>query len=295
MTEKLYLTEAIVLSTTAYQEADAIVRFLAPEHGLVSAVARGARRPTSKRAGKLQPFAHVRVQLHRGRTLDTVVQVESIDLHPGILQSFERMLAAEAACELARKVIQENQSAPVFFRMLVGFLARVERDQPLAAMVRALAFELGSLGVIGFEPRILACAACGFPVAGHASIDIGRGGLICGSCGGGADESTAGVHDASIASVEMEAVATGSGELTGDEVKFLQVLFRSAGAFVAAPAPPAGGAGARRRSLRLDRKKLRLAFTFINTYLRDHLSIELASNRLLEEALFAALEREKQM
>ena len=76
---RLYRDRAVVLRQHKLGEADRIVTLLTREHGLVRAVAKGVRRTRSKFGSRLEPFAHIDVQLHPGRNLDIVTQVQAID------------------------------------------------------------------------------------------------------------------------------------------------------------------------------------------------------------------------
>ena len=72
---RLYRDRAVVLRQHKLGEADRIVTLLTRDHGLVRAVAKGVRRTRSKFGSRLEPFAHIDVQLHPGRNLDIVTQV----------------------------------------------------------------------------------------------------------------------------------------------------------------------------------------------------------------------------
>ena len=74
---RLYRDRAVVLRQHKLGEADRIVTLLTRDHGLVRAVAKGVRRTRSKFGARLEPFAHIDVQLHPGRNLDIVTQVQA--------------------------------------------------------------------------------------------------------------------------------------------------------------------------------------------------------------------------
>ena len=75
----------MVLRTQKLGEADRIIWLLTSEHGQIRSVAKGVRRTTSKFGARLEPFSVVDVQLHRGRSLDTIIQVETIASHGELL------------------------------------------------------------------------------------------------------------------------------------------------------------------------------------------------------------------
>src|SRR5438105_15504099 len=75
----LYRDQGVVLRTIKLGEADRIVTILAQGHGKVRAVAKGIRKSTSRFGARLEPTSHVALQCYRGRELDVVTQVETID------------------------------------------------------------------------------------------------------------------------------------------------------------------------------------------------------------------------
>ena len=61
-------TEAIILRRTNYGEADRILNVLTPEHGKVSAIAKGVRKAKSKLAGGLELFAVSDITILKGKS-----------------------------------------------------------------------------------------------------------------------------------------------------------------------------------------------------------------------------------
>ena len=81
-------TEAIVLRSIRYGEADRILHLYTPAHGRLSAIAKGARRARSRFGARLEPFFHVRAVLHEGRSdLLTVTGVDTVSAHAAAARS----------------------------------------------------------------------------------------------------------------------------------------------------------------------------------------------------------------
>ena len=72
-------TEAIVLRQQVFGEADRILTLLTPDRGKLAAIAKGVRRPSSRKAGHLDLFMRADVLLAIGRNLDIVNQAQAID------------------------------------------------------------------------------------------------------------------------------------------------------------------------------------------------------------------------
>src|ERR1700686_479486 len=121
---RLYRDRAVVLRQHKLGEADRIITMLTRDHGLVRAVAKGVRRTRSKFGARLEPFAHIDVQLHPGRKLDVVTPVQLVDTFAAdIIDDYARYTAACAVLETAERLAGvEGAPAPRLYRLTVGAL-----------------------------------------------------------------------------------------------------------------------------------------------------------------------------
>src|SRR5699024_6172232 len=102
---KLYRDEAIVLRTHKLGEADRIVTMLTRRYGQVRGVAKGVRRTSSKFGARLETFSVIDVQLHIGRSLDVITQVETLAPHGRALGAdYSRYTTATAMVEAAARL-----------------------------------------------------------------------------------------------------------------------------------------------------------------------------------------------
>ena len=96
----LYVDDGIVLRTQDLGEADRIVTILTRRTGRVRAVGKGVRRTKSRFGARLEPFTHVDLQLHTGRSLDYVTQADTVRAYGETLSAddvFEAFQLAPAA------------------------------------------------------------------------------------------------------------------------------------------------------------------------------------------------------
>ena len=163
-------------------EADRIVTLLTREHGLVRAVAKGVRRTRSKFGSRLEPFAHIDVQLHPGRNLDIVTQVVSIDAFAtDIVSDYGRYTSACAVLETAERLAGEERApAPALHRLTVGALRAVaDATRPRELVLDA--YLLRAMGIAGWAPSLTECARCAAP-GPHRAFHIAAGGSVCTHC-----------------------------------------------------------------------------------------------------------------
>ncbi len=91
MGSRFLTTEALILGSMRYREADRIVTLYTRDRGRLGALAKGVRRTKSKVGGRLEPFSLVRVSLYSGRSLYTIVGVDTLRTFQGVRDELFRM------------------------------------------------------------------------------------------------------------------------------------------------------------------------------------------------------------
>jgi DNA repair protein RecO (recombination protein O) len=181
----LYRDEGVVLRTIKLGEADRIVTLMALGHGKVRAVAKGIRKTTSKFGARLEPTSRVAFQCYRGRELDVVTQVETIEANRHLREEYALLTHAIPMLEAVDQVAPEREPNPAVYRMLTGALRTLaERRSPLVTP----AFFWKLLSLEGVHPMIEGCARCGTEGddAELTAFDLDEGGTLCRPCARGA-------------------------------------------------------------------------------------------------------------
>ena len=191
----LYRDTGVVLRLHKLGEADRIVTLLTHHHGKVRATAKGVRRTTSRFGARLEPFGHVDVQLHTGRSLDIVTQVQTVDAFGGeLVGDYARYTAACAVLETADRLTpEEGTPARELFLLLVGALRGLTQGRRDPHLVLD-AFLLRAMAVAGWAPALTDCARCGeapddaadahgVATPGyHRRFSAAAGGAVCERC-----------------------------------------------------------------------------------------------------------------
>lgn len=198
-------TDAVVLRTLRYGESDAILALLTPGLGRVSAIAKGARKPTSKQGGRLQPGVRLHATLAEGRgDLMTLRGTQVIDAGAGLWMDGYRLRAAGCVLEAALRVVPEHEDAEAAYNLITRALALIAaapaRDEPPRLDPYVLGTQAKLLATSGLVPHLASCAACGGPppLEGFSAT---AGGAVCGACyvGSGAETLEPAAADALVA------------------------------------------------------------------------------------------------
>jgi DNA repair protein RecO (recombination protein O) len=183
-TRGLYRDQGVVLRTIKLGETDRIVTLLTRGHGRVRAVAKGVRKPGSRFGARLEPTSHVALQCYRGRELDVITQVETIDANRPLREHYGCLTHAVSMLEAVDQVAQEREPNPALYRMLSNALQTLARE-PSPLISAAFFWKLLSLE--GFQPMLDACVRCAEePAAGERfeAFDLDDGGVLCARCAG---------------------------------------------------------------------------------------------------------------
>jgi DNA repair protein RecO (recombination protein O) len=184
-------TPAIVLKVTPYSETSKIVRLLTREHGLVSALARGARRAKSPTGAGLDLFAVgvAAVRMKATTDLHTLTGFDLVRAHPRLAGDVARFGAAAVLAELALKCAPAEPHPELYERLEEG-LDALDRADAAEGDAAALAACWRLVGALGFEPALDRCAVCGAPVEAPVTFSAAQGGALCRSHRGEGAEHT---------------------------------------------------------------------------------------------------------
>jgi DNA repair protein RecO (recombination protein O) len=179
-------TDAIVLRSIRYGEADRVLHLYTPGHGRVPAIAKGSRRARSRFGGRLEPFFQLRTILHEGRSeLRTVTAAETLAGHRRLREHEASLDAAARACDAVSRLFETEQPHPGVYHLLANELALLDADPANATTANQLAFRLKLLLAAGLSPQLDGCASCG--ERDHlAAFSPAAGGVVCGACEGAA-------------------------------------------------------------------------------------------------------------
>ena len=157
---------------------------LTRQHGQVRAVAKGVARTNSRFGGRLQPFNLVDLQLHKGRNLDTVTQVQTLEAYAGpIMGNYSAYTCAATMAETTQRLTEEvnaYEGANSQYLLLVGALNALARARHPSGLVLD-SYLLRSLSLAGWAPSCFDCALCGAK-GPHEYFSVQNGGALCESC-----------------------------------------------------------------------------------------------------------------
>ncbi len=159
-------------------EADRILTLFTPEHGKVRAVAKGIRKPRSRKAGHLELFTCARLLLAVGRDLDIITQAEGLDPYRPLRDDLLRGAYGAYMVELLDRFTPDAEENAELYQLLRQGLSWAASAADLALAARY--YELHLLGLAGYQPQLRRCVVCGRALAAEDQFfSTLEGGVVC--------------------------------------------------------------------------------------------------------------------
>lgn len=154
-----FRVEAVVLKHNDQGEADRMLTLYSRERGKLRALAKGARKMRSRKAGHVEPFTHVSLLLAKGRNWYIVSQAEAVDTFNALREDLETVGHASYIIELLDKFTYEEEENRGIYRLLVKTLTRLNRGDEITVVLRY--YEIRLLDLLGFRPELQTCVVSG--------------------------------------------------------------------------------------------------------------------------------------
>jgi DNA repair protein RecO (recombination protein O) len=185
-----YRTEAIVLRSMRFSEADRILHLYTADRGRIGAIAKGVRKTKSRFGARLEPLSHVELMLHQGSgELQTITGVELLRSHRAAREDAYRLNVGLIGAEAMLRLFGEPEANDRAFAALARFLDLLdeapirETRPPVDAL--ALSFQLKLLWLAGYLPHLTSCVECG--AEGElVGFSARAGGAVCAAHAAGA-------------------------------------------------------------------------------------------------------------
>lgn len=143
-----FKTEAIVLKKRNFSESDRLLTIFTRDFGKLTILAKGARRPGSRKAGHLELGNWCKVFVARGKNIDILTEVE-LKRAFGIADFREdKANKIYHVLEIIENLTVDHQKNPGAFILLVKFLKKIETDKNFNLL--SIVFKIKLLAALGF-------------------------------------------------------------------------------------------------------------------------------------------------
>lgn len=184
-----HCSKGIVLSIENFGEADRYVQFYTKDWGMISVLAKSARKSKRRYVGGLDLFCHNEISL-RGDPKDRpyLNELSVLNSFPKLREDLDKVLVAGKLAQWIKKLADTPTPMPHIYSLLGQSLALIEKEtQSEKLELLNCIFKLKLLSLLGLKPRVDVCAKCESEEDIEGIFDLNSGGLLCRGCSPKAD------------------------------------------------------------------------------------------------------------
>jgi DNA repair protein RecO (recombination protein O) len=181
-----YRATGINLKSMALGEHDRLLTILTKEHGLVKAIAPGARKHRSSMAGRSGLFVVNDLLIASGRSMDRITQAEITQSFVGLGKNLAKLTAAQYLAELSLFQALVGHPQEELFLLLTEHLLRLQQVNGVKHILACLnhgTYHL--LAIAGVAPQVHSCCLSQQPITlmpeyskWQAGFSIAGGGVV---------------------------------------------------------------------------------------------------------------------
>jgi DNA repair protein RecO (recombination protein O) len=176
--ERTYRSEAIVLRRTDIGEADRLLTLYSREYGKIRAVAKGARKPQTRKTGHVELFMRTAFMFAQGKSIDIITQAELIEAYPALRQDLVRTTYAAYCAELLDGLTADEDRDVRKYSLLADGLGWIAESDDLRMAARY--YELRLLALAGYQPQLFHCVSCNEKITEQDQFFSAElGGILC--------------------------------------------------------------------------------------------------------------------
>ena len=188
MKGKGYYTRGLISRCTNYKDSDIIFTLLSENDGIQNFIARGAKKPTSKLSGHIEPINFVEIYYTSKSDLPAVSQVQSINSFMKIKSKYNLLIRSQYLVELSEKFFSDDANNNSQLKILTETIDQLSKTEHPDLIIMVYEFEL--LKSYGFGLRIFECLNCSKSLKKSSNyFSYTNGGFYCESCLGNAHSS----------------------------------------------------------------------------------------------------------
>ncbi|GAB6182602.1 DNA repair protein RecO [Thermodesulfovibrio hydrogeniphilus] len=176
-----YFTEAIVLKSNPYGEADLIVTYFTKNYGLLNLFAKSPRKIKSRFGSSLEPLTYSRISfIGREERLQRIIQSDIIHSFQKIREDYRLFLKAAEGLKLINRIMPKREPNSELFSILLKTLFSIEKTQKPGNYI--LFLKTKTLDILGYLPDFKHCGVCKTQLNNQCYYF--KGFIVCETCFG---------------------------------------------------------------------------------------------------------------
>ena len=131
MIQRSFSTEGVILHRSNFGEADRLLSILSKHYGKMFLLAKGVRKPKSRKRGHIEIFSRVRYSYTKNDHFVLMNEAELIDSYDGIRKNLKKTSLAYYFIETVSKILEEDEKHEEVYELLIKYLSLLKITKKL--------------------------------------------------------------------------------------------------------------------------------------------------------------------
>ena len=185
--KKNYTTQAINLKNYPLNDNDSIVVMFSKTKGLISAVAKGSKRPKSKLGARIQMFIANKLMLLEGKNLDTIAEAQSLNTFSKIRYDLDKlsysMYIAEVVNNFCSKQFNKDENYEEIYNLIFSTYENIANSNSKKDILfNSLKFQIKIMAILGWGLDFNYCSICQKKIEDDSYFSFSEGDFLCREC-----------------------------------------------------------------------------------------------------------------
>jgi DNA repair protein RecO (recombination protein O) len=146
-----FSSEAIILSRKNYSEADRVLVIFTKDHGKLTLLAKGVRKPKSRKRGHIEIFSHIKFSASVGHTWDFITEVQTLNSFDKVRHDLKKVAVGYYLMDVVNKLTHEEERSEELYLLTLKTFLELETSDKLGSLRKNFITE--ALTVLGFWPE----------------------------------------------------------------------------------------------------------------------------------------------
>lgn len=167
--------EGIIISEKPYGESSKILNIITKDYGVISALAKGAKRLKSNLRSVSERFTYAEFNLsYKEDKLSTLISADIIKPFNNIKKDIEKISYVNYICELTNQVLRQSSNKNIY-DIFINTILKIEDEYDPMVLTNIL--EIKYLDFLGAQPYLDGCSLC--ENKNVITLSLEKGGFVC--------------------------------------------------------------------------------------------------------------------
>lgn len=170
----------IVIRSVDYKESSKILTIFTHKQGLISVMARGVKRPKSKKQNLCSIFTEANFELTKSKDFYYLKDGDILEKNDFITKNVKLIYLSQLFFDIIERTIPRNDKEENIYLLLIKSIEYLKKEENY--LIIANMFMIKFISMLGYKPQLVNCVKCNKKNITNIFFSNEYGGILCKDC-----------------------------------------------------------------------------------------------------------------